>query len=229
MDSIMLAEKLHPVIQGEGKNTNKKMVLVRVFGCPVKCEHCDSQQTWNNKDAEYGIEEFYKLLKKTLKKYNTNHILLTGGEPGIYVDFLHKFFSKYQDKSEWVWEIETSGVYDFSQLCDWEHFIHYNFSPKIGALKPEKDMELIGLNVLPMRYSIKVVTSRDSFNQDLIAIDALKEKYSIEDANIFIMPKGIYKGEIIRESKWLIKKIFKLPYQFTSRQHILIFNNKKLV
>jgi hypothetical protein len=43
------------------------------------------------------------------------------------------------------------------------------------------------------------------------------------------MPKGIDKKTITKQSKWIIKKIAKLPYEFSSRQHILLYGNKKLV
>jgi len=229
LDKIILAEKPHLAIQGEGVTTNKKMLLLRVFGCPLRCSDCDSKQSWSDQNAEYDQKSFYKMIKKNLKKFNTNHILLTGGEPGIYISFLTEFFQEYQNDTEWKWDIETSGFYDLTELYAWESDIQFNFSPKIGALPPEKPYEIEGLKNLPMNYIIKVVTEKDTFSNDLEAIKQLKEKFDLEDIRIYLMPKGIDKKTITKQSKWIIKKIAKLPYEFSSRQHILLYGNKKLV
>ena len=37
MDRIYLAEEPHGVLQGEGNLIGKKMLLIRVAGCDVKC------------------------------------------------------------------------------------------------------------------------------------------------------------------------------------------------
>lgn len=229
MDKIILSEDLHCVIQGEGPNIGKKMVLVRTFGCPVKCPSCDSPHTWTDKKSEYSVEEFYKLLKKTLKKYKTNHILLTGGEPALYVSFLKQFFEKYNDKIDWTWDIESSAVLDMSDLYDWQASIMFNFSPKVGALAPERSMPLLALKELPDFYCVKVVVSKSTWEQDLENIKKIQEEFKIEDDKIYCMPKGIDKTTIIRESKWLISKLSKRSYNFSTRLHILIFNKKKMV
>lgn len=228
-DKIFLCEKPHPVIQGEGINMGRKMILLRTFGCPLQCPECDSRFTWSGDKEEYDLKSFFKIIKKYTKKYNTKHILLTGGEPGLYISFLEEFFKKYQDKNEWEWDIESSGIYDFSSLYEWEPFIQFNFSPKVGALYIEKEFEWKAFENLPSQYIIKVVISKDTFDEDILKIKELQLKYNIEDNDIYLMPKGVEKKTIIKETKWLIKQIFKTTYNFSPRLHILIYNNKRLV
>lgn len=232
LDKIFLCERVHPVIQGEGKNIGKKMVLVRVFGCPLKCVDCDSLQSQDYKNKQkYNQNDFFKIIEKSLKKFNTNHVLLTGGEPGIYIQFLLNFFNKYQDSFKWKWDIETSGIYDWSEFYKWIKYIQFNFSPKIGSLKSSSKIELKGLNSLPFEnyYIIKIVTNKMELKKNLKAIKKLQKQYNIPDNNIYLMPKGIDRISIINESKNLVEACFKLPYNFTSRLHILIYDNKKLI
>lgn len=229
MDKIILAERMHPCIQGEGLNTGEKMVVVRVFGCPLKCDSCDSKQTWDTQLIEYDAKSFYKEIKKNLKRFHTNHVLLTGGEPGIYLPFLNLFFQEYQEKLECEWDIETAGVHDWADLYEWEDKIQFNFSPKIGALVTESNLELKAFDNPPCDYIVKVVTSKETFQNDIEKIKELQTKYEIDDSRVYLMPKGTTKSEITKQSKWLIKQIFKTPYNFSYRVHILIYNNKKLV
>ena len=229
MNRIILSEKPHFVIQGEGVHTNKKMILLRVFGCPLRCINCDSQQTWTEKNKEYSIKEFYKMIKILTKEYNTDHILLTGGEPGLYISFMKEFFETYQDDNEWLWDIETAGVHSWEALYKWNDYIQFNFSPKIGALVAGNDMELKAFDKLPYNFIIKVVTSKKTFEEDLRDILRFQAGFKINNKYIYLMPKGIDTPTIIEESKWLIEKIGELPYNFSTRQHILLYGNKKLV
>ena len=230
MIKLILAEKIHGVIQGEGINTGQKMVLIRVFGCPVKCKDCDSKQTWDTQVKEFDVKTFFKEIKKATKKFNTNHILLTGGEPGLYLPFMKEFFETYQDIYEWKWDIETAGIHDWSDIYEWESNIQFNISPKIGALYGVKDMEWKMFQSVPINYIVKVVTSKETLDKDIEAIKKLQKQYpQVGDSKIYLMPKGIDKKTILRETKWLIKKVFKLPYNFSNRVQILIYNIKKLV
>lgn len=230
---IVLCEPIHPVIQGEGVHTGEKMIVVRVAGCSVRCPDCDSKHAWENIEykEEYELKEFYKIIKKNLKKYKCNHVLLTGGEPGLYLTFLETFFSEYQEELECMWDIETAGVHDWSILYDWEEYIQFNFSPKIGALIP-LDKDIVGtscLKSLPVYYSVKVVTSKATFDKDIEMIKTLVDMYNIPSNNVYLMPMGTTKKEILKESKWLMKKIFRTPYSYSHRVHILIYNSKRMV
>lgn len=63
-------------IQGETRNTGLPTIFIRLTGCPLRCQYCDT---------EYA---FYKGKKLTLKNilqqisnYRTRHVTVTGGEP----------------------------------------------------------------------------------------------------------------------------------------------------
>jgi len=93
----------------------------------------------------------------------------------------------------------------------------------------EIDIELKAFNYLPENFIIKIVTSKDTLTNDLKDILKFQKKFFIDNKHIYLMPKGIDAPTIIEESKWLIEQIAKLHYNFSTRQHILLYGNKKLV
>ena len=63
-------------LQGEARNVGLPTVFVRLTGCPLRCDYCDTAYAFTGGewiDIEAIIDE--------VKKYNTSHITVTGGEP----------------------------------------------------------------------------------------------------------------------------------------------------
>lgn len=90
-------------IQGEGYHTGTPATFIRLQGCPVGCEWCDTKYTWGA-----GGE---RMTGNTIvEKCIEQHVVITGGEPlmkdldDILVD-LHK--------RRHYTQIETSGYCDY--------------------------------------------------------------------------------------------------------------------
>lgn len=63
-------------LQGEALNVGLPTVFVRLTGCPLRCEYCDTAYAFTGgewMDVDAIIDE--------LKQYDTSHITVTGGEP----------------------------------------------------------------------------------------------------------------------------------------------------
>ena len=228
MDNLILAEPPHLVVQGEGPHMGQKMYLFRVKGCPVQCDGCDSAYTFQSsseKGITYSVDEFQNLLE--LKKSKFERVMVSGGEPALYVNFFEEYFKKYSDKNI-KFEIETSGWGDWSSLHTWWDHIHFNFSPKIGALQG-KIKEWPALDNLPYHYCVKVVTSRDTFFLDMEEINKLQKKHNIPDSKVYLMPLGTTREEMVDQSAFVLEGAMEYGYQFSPRLHILIYDTKRLV
>lgn len=112
--SIPVAEIFGPTIQGEGPNSGKKCIFVRVVGCDFKCEWCDSKFAWqkDNNTINYTVLGLAQELVRRCWKTHTSQIILTGGNPCLYdfkelVGTLHNAGIKV--------DIETQG----SRFPDW--------------------------------------------------------------------------------------------------------------
>jgi 7-carboxy-7-deazaguanine synthase len=63
-------------LQGEADSVGYRTVFVRLTGCPLRCQYCDTEYAfhagdWRDIDA----------MLETVKGYDTRHVCVTGGEP----------------------------------------------------------------------------------------------------------------------------------------------------
>jgi organic radical activating enzyme len=70
-------------VQGEGIYLGEKQIFIRLFGCNMNCEYCDTKKEYYR---EYYVEELFNELKAYREKYHS--ISFTGGEPLLQKDFL---------------------------------------------------------------------------------------------------------------------------------------------
>lgn len=87
-------------IQGEGQNTGRAAVFIRFSGCNIKCPFCDTK---HQKGKEMSDLEIIN----QIAKYPCRFVILTGGEPTLYVDA--DFVDKLHHKGYEV-AIETNGT-----------------------------------------------------------------------------------------------------------------------
>lgn len=96
-------------LQGEAREVGLPTVFIRLTGCPLRCTYCDTQYAFKGKNM-LSI----KTILNKIKKYNTNYICVTGGEPlaqincHILLDALIK--ANYQVS------LETSGSIDITEV-----------------------------------------------------------------------------------------------------------------
>ncbi|MDH5600779.1 MAG: 7-carboxy-7-deazaguanine synthase QueE [Gammaproteobacteria bacterium] len=63
-------------LQGEARTSGYATVFIRLTGCPLRCEYCDTSYAF--KGGEWFT--FDEILSE-VKKYKTKHVTVTGGEP----------------------------------------------------------------------------------------------------------------------------------------------------
>jgi 7-carboxy-7-deazaguanine synthase len=96
-------------IQGEADSVGWPTVFVRLTGCPLRCQYCDTQY------AFYGGE--WQSLDDVLSKvsgFHTKHVCVTGGEPLAQKSCLD-LLRRLCDAGHHV-SLETSGAMDVSKV-----------------------------------------------------------------------------------------------------------------
>jgi len=68
-------------IQGEGEHAGRTAVFLRLQGCPVGCEWCDSKLTWYAGGERVQIEDFPTIVRQYPE---SEFVVITGGEPLLY-------------------------------------------------------------------------------------------------------------------------------------------------
>lgn len=241
---IQVTESIHKVIQGEGPNIGKKMGLIRLSGCPVKCPECDSKHTWSPQHRtpvkDYTIDQMIEEIENFVALTRINTILFSGGEPGLYFQELGHMIRKLKEKPsnrDINFEVETTGLYSCKDLVEADSTIFINFSPKIGALQkasPIKKWRAFEEKIsepmnFPRFYSLKIVVSVEEQEENLREIADFKAKYNIPNDRIYLMPLGVTREEILKQVPGVLEIAYQNYYNFSPRMHILMFDSKRLV
>lgn len=96
-------------IQGEGRNTGRAAIFVRLAGCNLKCPFCDTDhQPYKELTEEEICAE--------IAKYTANLVVITGGEPTLQLT--ESLVNKIHDLGKWV-AIETNGTRDVPIGVSW--------------------------------------------------------------------------------------------------------------
>ncbi|MEN8221868.1 MAG: 7-carboxy-7-deazaguanine synthase QueE [Acidobacteriota bacterium] len=107
--------------QGEGARKGCPSIFVRLTGCSLKCEYCDSKSSWEEGDL-FTEDEIVSKIERLMGKYPGSQVVFTGGEPlehkidGVTERLINKGY---------FLAVETSGIYNSGIKFDW-----WTVSPK---------------------------------------------------------------------------------------------------
>lgn len=96
-------------LQGETRTVGLPTVFVRLTGCPLRCQYCDTAYAFDG-----GTWWEISAILAEIKKYRTNYVTITGGEPLAQKTCL-PLLMQLCDQGYEV-SLETSGALDISQV-----------------------------------------------------------------------------------------------------------------
>ena len=169
-------------INGEGMRAGELAVFVRMKGCNLSCNYCDTM--WAN-EADCEFEEMTAdQIVERVKKSGIKNVTLTGGEPLLQKD-ADKLLKLFSDEKDIRVEIETNGSVNLSQFLKYEN-TSFTMDYKLPESDMEKYMDLENFKILRKKDTLKFVAS--SVN-DLKKAKDLIEKYDlIGRVNIIFSP-----------------------------------------
>jgi 7-carboxy-7-deazaguanine synthase len=112
-------------IQGEGRWTGTAMVFVRLAGCTMGCDFCDTKYSWGD-----GFKLTVAEVLEEVKGYPCNRVCITGGEP--LEQNLTELTGVLKDAGYMI-HLETNGAHLIVGVFDWvvlspkKHVIQENF------------------------------------------------------------------------------------------------------
>src|SRR3990167_1811235 len=125
-------------IQGEGPSLGRLCAFVRLGGCNLTCNWCDSSFTWdwtgkNGQVYDPQVEVTSMSVDEimaTLDAMNITRVVITGGEPLLQQNQLLPLLREIKLNRGWHIEVETNGtVYPLSTITPLVD--QWNVSPKI--------------------------------------------------------------------------------------------------
>ena len=106
-------------LQGEGYNTGTASVFIRLSGCNLRCDFCDTQH-------EAGtMMSLPEIVEQVMRYPKAPLIVLTGGEPSLWID--KDFVAGLKAMTGKTIAIETNGTHTLPDGIDW-----VTLSPKAG-------------------------------------------------------------------------------------------------
>lgn len=103
----MRVTEIFQSIQGEGPDAGKRAIFVRMHGCNLSCQWCDTKYSWD--DANFYEMTSQMILDWIYREPGIKHIIFTGGEPLLQLDELTPIIQTLRDSGRHV-AIETNGT-----------------------------------------------------------------------------------------------------------------------
>ena len=218
---LNLAEPIFSSIQGEGPNIGVPCIFIRLAGCNLNCEFCDTKFSWS-KGKDMSIKDIITKIK-TFK--NINHIVITGGEPMLQIENILKLrgqlesdFINNTDAVLYNYELETNGSLwnDDITSC----FQYISISPKKKTiLHPDLIKERLNNNII-FKF---VIENAKSFNFWNLFIKEL----NIYKRQVYMMPQSRTRQEFIGNGQDLATLCIKHGYRFAPRLQLVLWDKRQ--
>jgi 7-carboxy-7-deazaguanine synthase len=200
-------------------------VFVRTSGCNLRCSWCDSAYTsW---EPEGETENVEKIIEK-VEEYDTDHVVLTGGEPLLQPDFEELCVALNQHKT-----VETNATVYRDVDADL-----VSMSPKLSNSTPtdagnweeihEKerlDFDVIESYISSHDYQLKFVVADRA---DLDEIEEVLASLADYDRNrVLLMPEGVDRETLRERGEWLAEVCKERGFRYSPRLQIHIYGNQR--
>lgn len=107
-DDLRISEIFYS-LQGESKTVGLPTIFIRLTGCPLRCQYCDTSYAFSGGETQSITD-----IIEQAARYNTRYITVTGGEPLAQPGCL-ELLKQLADKDYRV-SLETSGAIDVSEV-----------------------------------------------------------------------------------------------------------------
>jgi len=205
-------------IQGEGVTAGAPAVFVRLQGCSIGCQWCDTKYSW---DPAGGREVSLEALVDEASAYPCRRVVITGGEPldsPLFLPLVEALKAR-----GFIIEVETSGTLPppRAPVDQWNVSVKLQGSGVAAArrINPAAIRAFLGLGAW---WKFVVVDQRD-----VAEVLRLAERFAIPRDRILLMPEGVRREEILERSEWVIEECRRHGFRYSPRLHILFWGARR--
>ena len=108
MTSLRITEIFHS-LQGEARTVGLPTAFVRLTGCPLRCQYCDTEYAFHG-----GEQQTLEGILQKVAERKVQHVTVTGGEP-LAQPGCRELCQKLSDEGYQV-SLETSGAMDIAGI-----------------------------------------------------------------------------------------------------------------
>lgn len=176
LDKSLLVNEIFFSLQGETSKSGLPTTFIRLTGCPLRCNYCDTEYAFHE-----GVKLGFREIMDKIDLYQTRHVTVTGGEP-LAQKSCHDLLSHLCNEGFDV-SLETSGAIDISAVD--------------GRVKKIVDVKTPGSGESRKIYpqNLDMITNRDEIkfvicdNEDYMwAKDLVIKKKLFEKCSVLFSP-----------------------------------------
>ena len=227
MDSKLKVSETFISLQGEGCTVGKRAVFLRLTGCRLRCDWCDTLAVWQ-KGKSYTFDALYRFFQNE-GYFNAlssgAHLVITGGDPLIQQDTVASFV-EYCRKTIPIAhiEVETEGVImPTSAMCQLVE--QWNVSPKLSNSGMKKSV----------RYQPEVLKFHNNYTKaifkfpiaeeaEIAEIREICEECHIPHSKVYLMPVCNDRKSFEAKAADIAALAIKHDYHFSPRLHLTIWD-----
>lgn len=107
-NTLRITEIFHS-LQGESRSVGIPTTFVRLTGCPLRCQYCDTEYAFSG-----GETRDLSTIMAEVKRFTASYVTVTGGEP-LAQSSCPELLSMLSDAG-YIVSLETSGAMDISTV-----------------------------------------------------------------------------------------------------------------
>ena len=197
-------------LQGEAKEVGIPTVFVRLTGCPLRCNYCDTAYAFkgnNPLSIQHILDE--------VAQYNTRYVCVTGGEPMAQSNCL-KLLDSLIDSGYNV-SMETSGSIDIAPV---NNKVSIVMDIKTPSSTEEHQNRYKNLPILKSKDQLKfVIASRSDFDW----CNEILDNHEVESEILF---SPVYESlKPVQLADWILEK--KLNVRLQVQLHKILWGDQK--
>ena len=197
-------------LQGEAKEVGIPTVFVRLTGCPLRCNYCDTAYAFkgnNPLSIQHILDE--------VAQYNAQYVCVTGGEPMAQSNCL-KLLDSLIDSGYNV-SMETSGSIDITPVNSKVSIV---MDIKTPSSTEEHQNRYENLPILKSKDQLKfVIASRSDFDW----CNEILDNHEVESEILF---SPVYESlKPVELADWILEK--KLNVRLQVQLHKLLWGDQK--
>ncbi len=209
MKSLRITEIFHS-LQGESVTVGLPTVFIRLTGCPLRCQYCDTAYAFSG-GSLVSIDDIIS----RVSAFNCAHVCVTGGEPIAQASCI-ELLKKLCDAGFQV-SIETSGARDIAVVDKRVMIVMDLKTPDSGESEKNK---LSNLDHLKLTDQIKfVICSREDY---LWACKMIQDYQLTNRAHILFSPSWNQLAPTLL-ADWIVQD--QLPVRFQLQLHKILWND----
>lgn len=219
MSALQVSEIFYS-IQGEGVSCGRATAFIRLGGCTLGCQWCDTKYTWRGGP----VWEEHRILE-TVKEFPARRVVVTGGEP-FEQDIASLLYALRE--AGFTIEIETAGFTPLANVQCATLAHQLNVSPKLAhsGVSYERRIHLPVLHFLRDTGTayFKFVVDQPA---DVAEVDTLAALLSLPPERVLLMPQALTADEVLSKSLWLVEACKSRGYGYSPRLHILLWGARR--